>query len=132
MRQIIYVSSSKPRGTRIDVGPILQQSRHNNAIDGVTGLLYTDGVRFLQAIEGPEDSIAATFARIEADTRHGAIVVLADRSVEERDFGQWSMADATNGESAAIFDERITRALRNAPADVAGIFLGLIAARKAR
>ena len=46
MRQILYISSKTP-GQEISVGNILIQSRRNNDAAGVTGLLYTDGTRFL-------------------------------------------------------------------------------------
>ena len=79
MLQLVYISSAvgKP-----DVGAILAVSRRNNARDDVTGLLYADGVRFLQALEGPADKVEAAFARIGADPRHRAVVVLSRRTVE--------------------------------------------------
>lgn len=131
MRQLLYISSSK-RGETVDVGRILEQSRHNNAIDGVTGLLWTDGVRFLQVLEGPPESVAATYARIGKDPRHHAIVVLSDRTVEQREFGHWSMSHAAAGEDDGLYRDRIAKLLSGASESVRQTFLGLIEARSAQ
>jgi hypothetical protein len=129
LRQLLYVSSSNPKGAKIDVAEVVAQSRHNNALDGVTGLLWSDGKRFLQVLEGAADSVASTFARIKRDTRHHAIVVLHEREIAAREFGTWTMAQRLPGDSADAFDERIRRLLENASETVRGNFLGLIAAR---
>ena len=94
MLQLVYISSVV--GTP-DVGAILALSRRNNARDGITGLLYADGVRFLQALEGPKEMVEATFARIHADPRHRAVVLLSRRTVETREFGPWKMAHRAPG-----------------------------------
>jgi hypothetical protein len=58
-----------------------------NAVDGVTGLLVFDGVRFLQIVEGSEEAIDS----LRADPRHSAIEVRDERLVDERSFPDWSM-----------------------------------------
>lgn len=127
----MYVSSSAPRGTKIAVEPILEQSRHNNAIDGISGLLWTDGIRFLQVLEGEVEAVEATFARIARDPRHHAIVTLSDRKIDAREFGSWSMAHRRADDTPDEFDARVERALKHASAEVRGTFEGLIAARRA-
>ncbi|VVT13429.1 Sensors of blue-light using FAD [Sphingomonas sp. EC-HK361] len=131
MRQLLYISSSHPRGAAADIAAILGQSQRNNCAAGVTGLLWTDGVRFLQVLEGEADAVAATYARIAADPRHTAIVVLADRTVAAREFGDWSMARRGPGDTADGFDARMQAALGAASPAVRGTFMGLIAARRA-
>ena len=91
MRQLVYISSVRRRGG-CRSATILAQSRRNNARRGITGLLFFDGKRFLQALEGDEATVDATFARIQADARHHALVVLSNRQIEEREFGEWAMA----------------------------------------
>lgn len=112
-RQLFYTSRSAPG---VDVDHILQQSRHNNAVDGVTGLLWHDGSHFLQVIEGPESSVAATYARIAGDPRHSDLSILSDRTIAVREFGYWSMERATrtlaDGEAVLA---RIERRLASAP-----------------
>lgn len=130
MRQILYISSST-RGMTVDVGKILEQSRHNNALDGITGLLWSDSVRFLQVLEGPEDSVAEAFERISRDPRHHAIVVLSDKTIETRQFGDWAMGDQRRGEADDAYSVRLLRMLDGASEDVRQTFLGLIATRTA-
>ncbi len=67
MRQLIYVSSVPQQGPPPEPEAILAASQRNNARDGLTGLLYADGRRFLQVLEGEASAVAATIARIERD-----------------------------------------------------------------
>ncbi|UVO52067.1 BLUF domain-containing protein [Sphingomonas sp. SUN019] len=131
MRQLLYISSSATRGQPIDVAPIMAQSVRNNRRDRVTGLLYTDGVRFLQVLEGEDADVQRVFDRIRADPRHVAIVVLHNRAVEARQFGDWAMAKRGANDSADAFDARMATMLDGASDAVRGTFLGLVAARRA-
>lgn len=130
MRQLLYISSKSPKES-VSVGGILIQSRRNNEAAGVTGLLYTDGHRFLQVLEGERGPVTETFLRIKADPRHQAVVVLSDRTVDVREFGAWSMAHRGPADEADSFDARIRRMLAGASESVRGTFLGLVAARRA-
>ena len=98
MRQLVYISTLR-RGTSVDAGALLLQSRRNNARDRVTGLLFFDGKRFLQALEGSDVAVDAAFARIQEDQRHHALVVLSNRPIDQREFGEWAMAYARPGEA---------------------------------
>ncbi|RYY16019.1 MAG: BLUF domain-containing protein [Alphaproteobacteria bacterium] len=130
MRQLLYVSSKHPR-VEISVGNILMTSQRNNLAAGVTGLLYTDGVRFLQVLEGNREAVTATFDRIKADPRHHAVVMLSDREVTTHEFGRWSMAHRQPGESNDTMDQRLERFLANASPSVQATFRGLVSARRA-
>lgn len=127
MRQILYVSTSTVPGDRADLSGILNQSRHNNAVDGITGLLWSDGTHFLQVIEGPDDSVAATFARIGQDSRHTDITVLLDRQIAVHEFGGWSMVHRRSNEAADAYDAQVRRLLSRASQPVQAQFLALIA-----
>ena len=128
MLQLIYISSAvgKP-----DHGDILAVSRRNNRRDGVTGLLYADGFRFLQALEGPEDRVEAAYERIKADKRHRAAVILSRRTIEAREFGEWEMAERSPGEHAEQFLVRVERLVAGADANVRATFDGLAQLRRA-
>jgi hypothetical protein len=130
MRQILYVSSKAP-SKALSVGEVLITSRRNNEAAGVTGLLYTDGSRFLQVLEGEDEAVTRTFDRIRADDRHQAVVVLADRQTDAREFGRWSMAHRQPSDTADAFDARMAILLAGASASVRGTFAGLVAARRA-
>ena len=129
LRQIIYASerTGGREAAADELRRILEQSRHNNAIDGVTGLLWSDGRRFMQVLEGPEESVAPTFARIGVDGRHRDVAVLSDRRLGEREFGYWSMAFRDRGDSPDELDRRIRQRLAGASAEVRGAFEALLA-----
>lgn len=124
MYQLVYVSSVSPgMGDALD--DILSVSRRNNDRDGITGLLYFDGRRFLQALEGEEEAVERTYARIKRDPRHRADVVLSRRAIERREFGLWAMAHRTPGEAGGDAVARMTRLLADASPAVRGTFEGL-------
>lgn len=130
MLQLVYVSSVTP-SANVDPAAILAASRVNNRRDGITGLLYSDKARFLQALEGPEDKVEATFARIKADGRHRAIVLLSRRTIDAREFGAWEMAHRTPGADADQFIARVSQLAGNAAPDVRATFEGFVTVRRA-
>ena len=131
MLQLVYVSSVSPNAADADPATILAASRANNRRDGITGLLYSDGARFLQALEGPEDKVEAALARIKADPRHRAIVILSRRTVDARAFGDWAMAHRMPGTDADQFIARVRRLVAGASADVRATFEGFAEVRRA-
>lgn len=126
VRQLLYVSRAVPSDAVIPLDPIYESSRHNNAIDGVTGLLFSDGRRFVQVLEGSDEAVGATMERIRSDPRHQHIVVLRDATVPAREFGMWSMADRRRGEGAEEFDERLRGLVRKASPAIRDAFLDLM------
>ncbi|AQR72467.1 BLUF domain-containing protein [Sphingomonas sp. LM7] len=131
MLQLVYVSSVNPNAPSADPTAILAASRVNNQRDGITGMLYSDKSRFLQALEGPADKVEAAFARIKADTRHRAIVILSNRTIDAREFGDWEMAHRTPGADAELFIARVSRLAGNAAPDVRATFEGFAKVRRA-
>lgn len=127
MRQILYVSSSTVTGDKADLVGILEQSRHNNAIDGITGLLWSDGRRFLQVIEGPTASIDSTFERILNDHRHHGLSLQHNISIRDRQFGGWTMAHRRATDPVDAYDARMRRLLASASDAVRSPFLLLMA-----
>lgn len=130
MLQLVYISSAHPAGT-VDVAPVLQVSRRNNARDGISGLLYADGRRFLQVLEGEDSVVEAAFARISADPRHRAVVVLSRREIAAREFGEWAMAHRAPGDDADAFIARIEGLAAGAAPDVRATFTSLAQHRRA-
>ena len=63
----------------------------NNKDDGLTGLLVTIQDCFVQALEGPVDSVRNAYARISRDTRHHDPHIIAQGPVEKRLFSDWTM-----------------------------------------
>jgi len=100
MLQLIYISTATPAMREPELTRILSASRRNNAREGISGLLFFNGRRFLQALEGPAAVVETAIARIKADPRHAAIVTLSRREVDTREFGDWAMASLGAGEAA--------------------------------
>ena len=74
-----------------DLRQILTKSRVNNAQREITGvLLYREG-NVLQIVEGREQAVIELFDKIKADTRHGGVIKLYQKPIEQRDFSDWSM-----------------------------------------
>ncbi|MCD2325281.1 BLUF domain-containing protein [Sphingomonas sp. IC-56] len=101
---------------------ILEKSRVNNTRDSITGLLYSDGTRFLQALEGPAEKVQAAYTRIKADPRHRAVVMLSERAIEEREFGDWAMAHKTPGSDEQAFIDRVSALAASASPNVRATF----------
>ena len=127
MRQILYVSKSVTPSAHTPLSAILEQSRHNNALDGITGLLWSDGERFAQVIEGDNGAIAALMERLRADPRHREFTILQDRLVETRQFGGWSMELRAPSVANDAYDARMRKVLDDASDAIRSVFASLIA-----
>lgn len=127
MRQIIYRSTTTADSGRAsdDIPAILAQAVARNGIDGITGLLYTEDDSFLQAIEGPEESMADLLDRLEADDRHRNIRILVERGIDEREFGDWTMIYRDRRESIDDFDDRMRVLLAGVSRETADYFRAL-------
>lgn len=107
MIRLLYISTARKQLTPEELAQILNASRRNNARVGVTGLLIVGGRRFLQALEGPEEAVMATYNRIDKDPRHFAVVQLTREVITERQFPRWIMgvqAGGRPGDHATIAD----------------------------
>lgn len=131
MRQVIYISTATASGAAMQADDILAESRSNNRRDGITGLLYADGKRFLQVLEGEPPAVAETLARIERDPRHRAIVILSDRVVQSAEFGDWAMAWRAPGSNASDFVDRVSALVAGASPSVRATFNGFAEVRRA-
>jgi hypothetical protein len=70
---------------------LLQQSLTNNARDGVTGMLLYGNETFLQALEGEEGVVDDLYKKIQNDPRHSNIQFLHRRTIQCRQYSDWSM-----------------------------------------
>ena len=115
--QLAYISTAKGGVDQPLLDAILSVSRLNNARQDVTGLLVSGGRRFLQVLEGPDQAVLATYARIQNDPRHRGFVLLGCDPVAERAFGQWSMAHRNGGIQVA--DDSLQQAVEALTAKIA-------------
>lgn len=101
MISLTYLSTAVAAFSIADLADVLSVSRRRNGADDLTGmLLYADG-HFIQTLEGPDDLVRATFARVERDSRHRSVLVALEQTIETRAFPDWSMGFETlDGEDA--------------------------------
>lgn len=89
---LTYVSIANNDFSPEQLVELLETSRRNNEKSGITGMLLYKDRRFLQVLEGAEDAVRVTYARIERDPRHRDLVLLLSDEEQEREFADWSMA----------------------------------------
>lgn len=96
---LIYTSQAVKLMQSDDLISLLNQSRRNNAVLGLTGmLLYMESRlltklegRFIQVLEGYEPEVRLIYERILSDTRNRGILLLSCGHCDERYFPDWSM-----------------------------------------
>jgi Sensors of blue-light using FAD len=91
MIQITYISlAPKPMSTE-ELLSLLQKCLTNNARDGITGMLLYSNQTFLQALEGEDAVIDRLVGKIEKDPRHASVKFLHRRTIESRQYPDWTM-----------------------------------------
>ena len=88
--QIVYASRSFGYDAGIIAG-ILLDARRCNMRDGITGTLICRQDLYLQYLEGPEELVMATFARIATDDRHLEVRMRVNQPTTTRLFPAWAM-----------------------------------------
>ncbi|CRQ44810.1 BLUF domain-containing protein [Stenotrophomonas sp. FR010] len=91
LRAIAYASEAIPGLSMDHVDDLAWAAAGFNFESGVTGVLLYDGLRFLQYIEGPEDSINVVYSRILSARSHRELIELGRGRVSGRFFPDWSM-----------------------------------------
>ncbi|MFK7776983.1 MAG: BLUF domain-containing protein [Gimesia sp.] len=89
--QLIYVSKSISRLTRVELNEISKIARQNNSKRGITGMLVYDRGHFIQVLEGEYNDVETMFAKIQEDKRHCKINRITSFSIQERYFEGWNM-----------------------------------------
>lgn len=92
MFYLIYVSHAADGLKSSDLHDILNKAHQVNANLGITGLLLYKNKRFMQLIEGQEDTVRGLYQKILQDPRHRDLIVLQEDTEPERQFPEWSMA----------------------------------------
>jgi hypothetical protein len=73
------------------VDSILEQSRRNNPLRGITGMLCYTNDLFVQVLEGGRNEVCGLFGAIVRDERHSDVQILIFEEISERLFGSWTM-----------------------------------------
>jgi hypothetical protein len=122
MRQLMYVSTSHVGRDPWALNLMTVQAGANNALHHITGLLWTDGVKFSQVIEGPPDSIQHLLQTLERDTRHSKIHLVNDIEVAERQYGSWTMQRPVIDLADSPFEQRMLRNLSTMGSSLSRVF----------
>ncbi|MES2192153.1 MAG: BLUF domain-containing protein [Pseudomonadota bacterium] len=89
--ELIYVSVLADAAGINAVPDIARQSRGNNPVHGITGLLVFDGDRFCQQIEGRRRAVVELFERISNDARHDHVSLLHQGTIMQRRYRQFNI-----------------------------------------
>lgn len=89
--RLLYASRAVATTSAAELDGILEQSRKNNAAQGITGLLCVSGDLFMQLLEGGRDEVCELYNAITRDDRHRHVRLLSYEEITERNFGAWTM-----------------------------------------
>jgi hypothetical protein len=101
MISLTYMSTATVPYTDEQLTDLLSQSRENNHVAGLTGMLLYAGGHFIQTLEGDPDAVDTTFERIQQDSRHRNIYIALREEVETPVFPDWSMGFESVSDEAA-------------------------------
>ena len=95
LESIVYVSSAVKLLSLDEIQHLLSRARERNREYGVTGVLLYIGGNFMQYVEGPAQGLDVIYRIIQEDELHSGIILVSREAIEERQFGDWSMAFQT-------------------------------------
>ncbi|SDF20905.1 Sensors of blue-light using FAD [Pricia antarctica] len=90
--ELTYESVAKKGLLAADVHAILETSRARNVERGITGCLVYYNRRFIQILEGNQQTLQECYQKIQKDSRHRQVRIIAENAVEKRTFSEWGMA----------------------------------------
>ena len=122
------MSTPKRSLSSAEISGILAAATRNNGRNEITGILIQDRKRFLQYLEGNQQKVEETFARISMDSRHHAIFRLKSGIIDRRQFPGWSMASKTVDEDRSLTDA-VKELVQNCDREVATELLNFAEAR---
>lgn len=102
MISLTYLSTATIPFSASELTQLLLTTRARNEANGITGTLLYAGGHFIQTLEGSDEAVEETFARIERDLRHRNVYVALRDDIEARTFPEWSMGfDTMDPEEAS-------------------------------
>ncbi len=90
--RMLYLSRSVGPQTTTVTSSILASAQGYNAQNGITGVLCQGQGFFLQALEGERSIVNQLYRKIALDQRHKDLEMMLLDDIDQRRFGQWSMA----------------------------------------
>jgi hypothetical protein len=95
--QLTYISTPAIEFGIPDLIKLLIDSRDSNKIHHITGILIFNKYKFIQSLEGNEASVETLYENICRDGRHNDVHTIARKTLNTREFPNWSMAFADSG-----------------------------------
>ena len=130
MQIIIYISRAKQNFTSGDLADLRDLADARNRSEDITGLLLSDGTRFIQALEGDAAAVQAVMDRIAKDSRHDNISYFRPITTNCRQFRKWTteyLAERDLGEERGFLD-RVMRHVAYVECDsIKAVFIGFAA-----
>ena len=130
MQIIIYISRAKQNFTSGDLADLRDLADARNRSEDITGLLLSDGTRFIQALEGDAAAVQAVMDRIAKDSRHDNISYFRPITTNCRQFRKWTteyLAERDLGEERGFLD-RVMRHVADVECDsIKAVFIGFAA-----
>ena len=130
MQIIIYISRAKQNFTSGDLADLRDLADAGNRSEDITGLLLSDGARFIQALEGDAAAVQAVMDRIAKDSRHDNISYFRPITTNCRQFRKWTteyLAERDLGEERGFLD-RVMRHVADVECDsIKAVFIGFAA-----
>ena len=123
MRQVLYGSVIANAATKLDLEALVVQARSRNKALCATGIIWSDGWRIVQVIEGPDTAIERLFTSIQNDTRHKIINTILYKSIVERQFGIWPLAYRTANNISDGYDAKAYEYIMASSYDVRRLFI---------
>lgn len=109
---LIYASSATKLMSQQELTELLKVTHKNNPPLKLTGLLLYNQGNFIQALEGPEETVLQVYQKIQKDPRHHNIILLGKQSIEKRQFPNWAMGfrnlEELSPEDQAAFSDFMT------------------------
>lgn len=126
LKALTYTSWARPGIQSAEVEAVLESSRVNNPLEGITGLLIFNGVAFMQILEGGEAAIDELVTKLAADPRHWNMSIRDRRAIASRAFPSWSMAYLRLDDGEFVGEEAVKKALtRDLPPSIRNVVMGL-------
>ncbi len=91
LSKLIYQSRASTAFSPDGLSTLLGTAVSRNRREDLTGTLVFDQGRFLQWLEGPNESLNRVIASIRSDPRHSDLEILTSRKIDSRVFSGWNM-----------------------------------------
>ncbi len=91
MRGVVYVSEALVYFDKMALESLAAEAAALNFDRGITGYLYFENNRFVQYIEGDDDTIDELMDVISRDKRHHVLHAVVEKDLDERRFPSWHM-----------------------------------------